>query len=48
MQTKKILAACALAGAGSVWAQGMTPPPQNVLQLSAVGTVEVQQDLLTM
>ncbi|MES2941198.1 MAG: SIMPL domain-containing protein [Pseudomonadota bacterium] len=24
------------------------PPPQNVLQLSAAGTVEVQQDLLTM
>lgn len=25
-----------------------TPPPQNVLQLSASGTVEVQQDLLSM
>jgi len=48
MDTKKILAACALAGAGSVWAQGALPAPQNVLQLSAVGTVEVQQDLLTM
>lgn len=43
-----MLAACALAGAGTVWAQGVMPPPQNVLQLSAAGTVEVQQDLLTM
>ena len=31
---------------GVASAQGMTPP-QNVLQLSAAGTVEVQQDLLS-
>jgi len=38
---------CALiATAGSAWAQ--TPPPQNVLQLQASGTVEVQQDMLSM
>jgi predicted secreted protein len=41
------VAACALsAGASLAFAQ--TPPPQNVLQLSASGTVEVQQDLLSM
>ncbi|WP_345944644.1 SIMPL domain-containing protein [Variovorax sp. dw_954] len=41
------IAACAvLAGASAASAQ--TPPPQNVLQLSASGTVEVQQDLLSM
>jgi len=41
------MASCALlAGAGAVFAQN--PPPQNVLQLSASGTVEVQQDLLSM
>jgi predicted secreted protein len=33
--------------AAGVWAQPLPyPPPQNVLQLSASGTVEVQQDLL--
>lgn len=39
-----------MAMAGSaVRAQGaLLPPPQNVLQLSANGTVEVQQDLLSM
>jgi predicted secreted protein len=43
----KLIAACAaLAGAGMALAD--TPPPQNVLQLSASGTVEVQQDLLSM
>ncbi|MBU1360739.1 MAG: SIMPL domain-containing protein [Gammaproteobacteria bacterium] len=32
------------------WSQSATPwsPPQNVLQLSANGTIEVQQDLLSM
>jgi len=35
-----------LACAGTALAE--TPPPQNVLQLSANGTVEVQQDLLSM
>jgi predicted secreted protein len=43
---KPIFVAAALACAGPVLAQ--TPAPQNVLQLSAVGTVEVQQDLLSM
>ena len=46
MKIKKMLAACALlAGAGALPAQTL-PPPQNVLQLQASGTVEVQQDLL--
>ena len=48
MNMKAMLAACAfLAGAATVSAQTL-PPPQNVLQLQASGTVEVQQDLLTM
>lgn len=29
------------------WAQGVPPQPQNVLQLAATGTVEVQQDILS-
>lgn len=38
-----------LATASGLWAQTVPyPPPQNVLQLSASGTVEVQQDLLVM
>ena len=43
------LAACwlALSLAGVAIAQ-VLPPPQNVLQLSASGTVEVQQDLLSL
>lgn len=41
-----LLAACLHAGAQTVPAP--YAPPQNVLQLSASGTVEVQQDLLTM
>jgi predicted secreted protein len=46
---KRLLAACALLVATALGAQGVAyPPPQNVLQLSASGTVEVQQDLLTM
>lgn len=46
----KTIAACAaLAGASAVFAQGGTPAPlQNVLQLSAAGTVEAQQDLLVL
>jgi len=37
------------ASAGSAWAQSLPyAPPQNVLQLSATGTVEVQQDLLSL
>ena len=35
--------------AGSAWAQPATPPaPQNVVQLSADGSVDVQQDLLVL
>jgi predicted secreted protein len=46
----KWMAACAvLMGAGVAAAQTVSiAPPQNVLQLSANSTVEVQQDLLTM
>src|SRR5262245_21604780 len=48
MKFKAMLAAGALlAGAATLSAQTL-PPPQNVLQLQASGTVEVQQDLLTM
>jgi len=37
------------ASPGSAWAQSPPyAPPQNVLQLSATGTVEVQQDLLSL
>lgn len=48
--TRKMIAASALlACAGAVFAQTSTPAPlQNVLQLSATGTVEVQQDLLVL
>jgi Predicted periplasmic/secreted protein len=42
------LAACCLALAASGAAVAEVPPPQNVLQLSASGTVEVPQDLLTL
>jgi predicted secreted protein len=41
-------ALAAAVAAGSATAQNMAPPPQNVLQLTASGTVEVQQDLLSM
>ncbi|MGH6641028.1 MAG: SIMPL domain-containing protein [Polaromonas sp.] len=49
MHTTKLIAACALlAGATGVFAQGMPREPlQNVAQLSASGSVEVQQDLLS-
>ncbi|MEO5671929.1 MAG: SIMPL domain-containing protein [Ramlibacter sp.] len=48
--TKPYLAALTLLVAASgLSAQGLPfAPPQNVLQLTASGTVEVQQDLLTM
>ncbi|WCM91760.1 SIMPL domain-containing protein [Acidovorax sp. NCPPB 2350] len=45
------IASCALAAcAGTVFAQAAAAPPapQNVLQLSASGAVEVQQDLLVL
>jgi predicted secreted protein len=45
--TKKLLAALAVFVAAHAPAQTL-PPPQNVLQLQASGSVEVQQDLLTM
>jgi len=50
LKTIKLLAACAaLAVAGTAIAQSVvTPAPQNVLQLSATGTVEAQQDMLSM
>lgn len=46
----KTIAACALlAGATAAFAQNvLTVPPQDVLQLSASGAVEVQQDLLVL
>ena len=49
--TTKMIAACALiACAGGVFAQNNAPTtePRNVVQLSATGTVEVQQDLLVL
>lgn len=48
-RTIKTIAACALmAGAVAAYAQNPPAPPQNVLQLSASGTVQVQQDLLVL
>ncbi|QNK73163.1 SIMPL domain-containing protein [Variovorax sp. PAMC28562] len=50
MNAIKLTVACAvLSAAATGFAQTTTSaPPQNVLQLSANGTVEVQQDLLSM
>ena len=50
MNTLKWMAACAVwMAAGAAAAQTVSiAPPQNVLQLSANSTVEVQQDLLSM
>lgn len=50
MKTVRLIAACAaLTFAGAALAQNaVMPAPQNVLQLSVSGTVEVQQDLLSM
>lgn len=48
MNTKKYLAACALAVFAGGLAAQTVPPPQNVLQLQATGRVEVPQDLLVM
>ena len=49
MRTTKLIAACTLlAAANVIFAQTPQPgPPQNVAQLSASGSVEVQQDLLS-
>lgn len=50
MNAKKLIATAVV----SIWSTALLaqninyPPPQNVLQLSATGTVEVQQDLLTL
>ncbi|HSI55766.1 MAG: SIMPL domain-containing protein [Ramlibacter sp.] len=45
----RAFASCALAfSAAGAFAQVAYPPPQNVLQLSANGSVEVQQDLLSL
>lgn len=48
--TTKLIAACAfLMGSGAVFSQiSQTPAPQDVVQLSASGAVEVQQDLLVL
>ena len=46
--TRTILAGCALAAFGLAASAQALAPPQNVLQLQASGTVEVQQDLLQM
>jgi predicted secreted protein len=50
MNAKAMLAASALlCGTGALEAQNVPfPPPQNVLTLQATGTVEVQQDMLSM
>ena len=44
----KIAAACALVAAASGAFAQIMPQPQNVVQLSANGSVEVQQDLLVL
>lgn len=44
----KSIVALAVLGGAAMAATAETPPPQNVLQLTASGTVEVQQDLLSM
>jgi predicted secreted protein len=48
MRTRTMLAGCALAAAAAAAPAQTLPPPQNVLQLQASGTIEVQQDLLQM
>ena len=50
MNAKKLITACAvLVCATSAYSQNGAPQvPQNVLQLSASGSVEVQQDMLSM
>ena len=50
MNPRKLIAAAGLwlCAAGALAQTSPGPQPQNVLQLSAMGTVEVQQDLLTL
>jgi predicted secreted protein len=50
MHPKSLITAAAfwLCTAGALAQTAAAPQPQNVLQLSATGTVEVQQDLLTL
>lgn len=50
MHLKTTLTALVLAAAATVCSAQATvyPPPQNVLQLTATGTVEVTQDMLTL
>ncbi len=44
----RLLTACLLAlSASAIFSQQLAPPPQNVVQLAASGSVEVQQDLLS-
>jgi predicted secreted protein len=47
-RSSRLLAACVLSLAAAGASAQTLPPPQNVLQLQATGTVEVQQDLLMM
>lgn len=48
-KAKWLAAGAVLMGASAAWSQAVTlPSPQNVLQLSANATVEVQQDQLSM
>lgn len=48
MRRRTLLAGCVLAAAAASAIGQVLPPPQNVLQLQASSTVEVQQDLLQM
>jgi predicted secreted protein len=48
IRSPRLLAAAALCLAAAGASAQALPPPQNVLQLQASGTVEVQQDLLSM
>lgn len=44
-----LVASAMLVSAGAVFSQNVTlPPPHNVVQLSAAGSVDVQQDLLVL
>lgn len=47
MKKRTLLAGCVLAFAATLASAQVLPPPQNVLQLQASGSVEVQQDLLS-